>query len=187
MATRKIDNSPAALRAAAVKAAQDAISAKGRLDGFSKRFTAAVLRLAAQNTDEARAEGETLGAELTKLTGGASYASNAKRILAAKPEAARKALEACEDDGGSGFPAPAGLFKKFPEEFPSLSDAGRKAKTEDKTANDGVSLNTPAGWKLACAALLANVQGQKSWSLDDINAARDSAKAILALIERNKA
>ena len=187
MATRKIDNSPAALRAAALKAAQDAIAAKGKLDGFSKRFTAAVLRLAAQNTDAARKAGEELGAELAKLTGGASYASNAKRILAATPAAARKVLEACEDDGGSGFPAPAGLFKKFPDEFPSLSDKGRKAKeTTDKAANEGVSLNTPAGWKLACAALLANVQGLKAWTLDDINAARDSAQKILALIERNK-
>ena len=51
MATRKIDNSPMALRSAAVKAAVDAIAAKGRLDGFSKRFTAAVLRLAAQGTE----------------------------------------------------------------------------------------------------------------------------------------
>jgi hypothetical protein len=187
MATRKIDNSPMALRTAAIKAAQDAIAAKGRLDGFSKRFTAAVLRLAAQGTDEARTEGETLGAELAKLTGGASYASNAKRILAATPAAARKALEACEDDGGSGFPAPAGLFKKFPEEFPSLSDKGRKAKVEDKAANDSVSLNTPAGWTLALTALCANIQGQKAWGLDDITAARDSAQRILAILKRNAA
>ena len=189
MATRKIDNSPAALRAAALKAAQDAIAAKGKLDGFSKRFTAAVLRLAAQNTDAARKAGEELGAELAKLTGGASYASNAKRILAAAPAAARKALEACEDDGGSGFPAPAGLFKKFPEEFPSLSDKGRKAKEEpNKTAaNDGVSLNTPAGWTLALTALCANVQGQKAWTSDDIAACRDSAQKILAIIKRNAA
>jgi hypothetical protein len=188
MATRKIDNSPMALRSAAVKAAQDAIAAKGKLDGFSKRFTAAVLRLAAQGTDEARTEGETLGKELTAITGGASYASNAKRILAATPAAARKALEACEDEGGSGFPAPAGLFKKFPEEFPSLSDKGRKAKPEtDKAANDGVSLNTPAGWTLALTALCANVQGQKAWTSDDIAAARDSAQRILAIIKRNAA
>ena len=188
MATRKIDNSPAALRAAALKAAQDAIAAKGKLDGFSKRFTAAVLRLAAQNTDAARKAGEELGAELAKLTGGASYASNAKRILAATPAAARKVLEACEDDGGSGFPAPAGLFKKFPDEFPSLSDKGRKAKeTTDKAANEGVSLNTPAGWTLALTALCANVQGQKAWTNDDIAAARDSAQKILAIIKRNAA
>ena len=187
MATRKIDNSPAALRAAAVKAAQDAIAAKGRLDGFTKRFTAAVLRLAAQGTEESRAEGENLGVALAKLTGGASYASNAKRILAATPAAARKALEACEDDGGSGFPAPAGLFKKFPEEFPSLSNSGRPAAAAAAAAaNDSVSLNTPAGWKLALTALLANVQGQKAWTLDDITACRDSAQRILALIERNK-
>jgi hypothetical protein len=188
MATRKIDNSPAALRAAAIAAATGAIAAKGKLDGFSKRFTAAVLRLAAQGTDEARAEGETLGAELAKLTGGASYASNAKRILAATPAAARKALETCEDEGGSGFPAPAGLFKKFPEEFPSLSDKGRKAKPEaDKAANDGVSLSTPAGWTLALTALCASVQGQKSWTLDDVTACRDSAQRILAIIKRNAA
>ena len=187
MATRKIDNSPMALRAAAIKAAVDAIAANGRLDGFSKRFTAAVLRLAAQGTDEARAEGETLGKELTALTNGASYASNAKRILAATPAAARKALEACEDDGGSGFPAPAGLFKKFPEEFPSLSDKGRKAKVEDKATNDGVSLNTPAGWTLALTALCANIQGQKAWSNDDIAACRDSAQKILAILKRNAA
>ena len=188
MATRKIDNSPAALRAAAVKAAQDAIAHKGKMDGFTKRFTAAVLRLAAQDTDEARKVGEELGKELTALTGGASYASNAKRILAATPAAARKVLDACEDDGGSGFPAPAGLFKKFPEEFPSLSNSGRRAAAPAAAAaNDSVSLNTPQGWKLACAALLANVQGLKSWTLDDINAARDSAQRILALIERNKA
>ena len=187
MATRKIDNSPMALRTAAIKAAVDAIAAKGRLDGFSKRFTAAVLRRAAQGTEEARAEGETLGKELAALTNGASYASNAKRILAATPAAARKALEACEDDGGSGFPAPAGLFKKFPEEFPPLSDKGRKAKVEDKAVNDGVSLNTPAGWTLALTALCANVQGQKSWTNDDIAAARDSAQRILAILKRNAA
>jgi hypothetical protein len=187
MATRKINNSPMALRAAAIAAATGAIAAKGKMDGFSKRFTAAVLRLAAQGTDEARVEGETLGKELTALTGGASYASNAKRILAATPAAARKALETCEDEGGSGFPAPAGLFKKFPEEFPSLSDKGRKAKVEDKAANDGVSLNTPQGWTLALTALCANVQGQKSWTNDDIAAARDSAQRILAIIKRNAA
>jgi hypothetical protein len=190
MATRKIDNSPAALRSAAIKAAQDAIAAKGKLDGFSKRFTAAVLRLAAQGTDESRAEGENLGVALAKLTGGASYASNAKRILAATPAAARKALEACEDDGGSGFPAPAGLFKKFPEEFPSLSNSGRPAAAAAAAAaaaNDSVSLNTPAGWTLALTALCANVQGQKSWTNDDIAAARDSAQRILAIIKRNAA
>ena len=187
MVTRKIDNSPAALRAAAIAAATGAIAAKGKMDGFSKRFTAAVLRLAAQGTDEARKEGEELGAELAKLTGGASYASNAKRILAATPAAARKALEACEDDGGSGFPAPAGLFKKFPEEFPSLSDKGRKAKVEDKAVNDSVSLNTPAGWTLALTALCANIQGQKAWSNDDIAACRDSAQKILAILKRNAA
>jgi hypothetical protein len=186
MAT-KTPKTPAELRTAAIAAATSAIAHKGKMDGFSKRFTAAVLRLAAMGTATAKAEGEALGAELAKLTGGASYASNAKRILAATPAAARKALEACEDDGGSGFPAPAGLFKKFPEEFPSLSDTGRKGKTEDKATNDGVSLNTPAGWSLALTALCANVQGQKAWSLDDINAARDSAQRILALIERNKA
>jgi len=187
MATRKIDNSPAALRAAAIKAATDAIAAKGRMDGFTKRFTAAVLRLAAQGTDEARAEGETLGKELAALTNGASYASNAKRILAAKPADARKALEACEDEGGSGFPAPAGLFKKFADEFPSLSDKGRKAKVEDKAANDGVSLSTPQGWTLALTALCANIQGQKAWTNDDIAACRDSAQKILAIIKRNTA
>lgn len=187
MATRKIDNSPAALRAAAIAAATGAIAAKGKMDGFSKRFTAAVLRLAAQGTDEARKAGEELGAELAKLTGGASYASNAKRILAATPAAARKALDACEDEGGSGFPAPAGLFKKFADEFPSLSDKGRKAKVEDKAANDGVSLNTPQGWTLALTALCANIQGQKAWTNDDIVAARDSAQKILAIIKRNAA
>ena len=187
MATRKIDTTPASLRAAALKAAQGAITAKGRLDGFSKRFTAAVLRLAAQGTDEARAEGEALGKELAALTGGASYASNAKRILAATPAAARKALEVCEDDGGSGFPAPAGLFKKFADEFPSLSDKGRKAKeTTDKGTPEGVSLNTPQGWTLALTALCANIQGQKSWTNDDISAARDSAQKILAILKRNK-
>jgi hypothetical protein len=187
MATRKIDNSPASLRAAAIAAATSAIAAKGKMDGFSKRFTAAVLRLAVQDTDEARKEGETLGAELAKITGGASYASNAKRILASTPAAARKALEVCEDEGGSGFPAPAGLFKKFPEEFPSLSDKGRKAKVEDKGTPEGVSLNTPQGWTLALTALCANIQGQKSWSNDDIAAARDSAQRILAIIKRNAA
>ncbi len=188
MAT-KTPKTPAELRTAAITAATSAIAHKGKMDGFSKRFTAAVLRLAAMGTATAKAEGEALGAELAKLTGGASYASNAKRILAAAPAAARKALETCEDEGGSGFPAPAGLFKKFPEEFPSLSDTGRKAKekTADKAANDGVSLNTPAGWKIALAALCANVQGLKAWTNDDITAARDSAQRILALIERNKA
>jgi hypothetical protein len=190
MATRiKTSGTPTELRAAAVAAATAAIAHKGKMDGFSKRFTAAVLRLAAMGTAAATTEGETLGKELAAITGGASYASNAKRILAATPAAARKALEACEDDGGSGFPAPAGLFKKFAEEFPSLTGTGRKAKPEAnaKAANDGVSLNNPAGWKLACVALCANVQGLKTWSTDDIDAARDSAKRILALIERNKA
>jgi hypothetical protein len=184
----KTPKTPAELRAAAVAAATGAIAAKGKMDGFSKRFTAAVLRLAAMGTETAKAEGEALGKELAALTNGASYASNAKRILAAKAADARKALEACEDEGGAGFPAPAGLFKKFPEEFPSLSDTGRKAKEKtDKATNDGVSLNTPQGWKLALVALCANVQGLKSWTLDDITACRDSAQKILALIERNKA
>jgi len=185
MAQKKV-LSPAELRVLAVTAATAAIAAKTRMDGFSKRFTAAVLRLAALGTPEAKVEGETLGNELAKLTGGASYASNAKRILAATPAAARKALEACEDDGGSGFPAPAGLFKKFSEEFPSLSESGRKA-TADKAAAEGVSLNTPEGWKLAMLALCANVQGLKSWGLDDVKAAQDSAQRILALIKKNSA
>jgi hypothetical protein len=188
MAIRKIENSPAALRSAAIAAATSAIAAKGKMDGFSKRFTAALLRLAVQDSDEARSEGDLLGADLAKLTGGASYASNAKRILAATPAAARKALDHCEDEGGSGFPAPASLFKKFPEEFPPLSDKGRKGKeTADKATNDGVSLNTPQGWTLALTALCANVQGQKSWTNDDITAARDSAQRILAIIKRNVA
>jgi hypothetical protein len=183
----KNPKTPAELRSAAVAAATAAIAAKGRLDGFSKRFTAAVLRLAAMGTDVARAEGEALGKDLAARPGGASYASNAKRILAAKPADARKALEACEDEGGAGFPAPAGLFKRFPGEFPPLTETGRKTKPEDKAAVSGVSLNTPQGWKLALTALCANVQGLKTWALDDVNAARDSAQRILALIERNKA
>lgn len=183
----KTPKTPAELRSAAVAAATAAIAHKGKMDGFSKRFTAAVLRLAAMGTDTARAEGEALGKELTALTGGASYASNARRILAATPAAARKALETCEDEGGAGFPAPAGLFKRFPGEFPPLTETGRKTKPEDKAVNDGVSLNTPAGWKLALAALLANVQGLKTWALDDITACRDSAQRILALIKRNEA
>ena len=189
MVTRtKTSGTPSELRAAAIAAATAAIAHKGKMDGFSKRFTAAVLRLAAMGTDVAKAEGEALGKELAAITGGGSYASNAKRILAATPAAARKALEACEDEGGSGFPAPAGLFKKFPDDFPSLTGTGRKGKEAvDKATNDGVSLNTPAGWKLACMALCANVQGLKAWSNDDIDAARDSAKRILALIDRNKA
>lgn len=182
----KSAKTPIELRQDAFNAASSAILHKGKMDGFTKKFTAACLKLAAMGTATAKAEGETLGKELSALTGGASYASNAKRILAATPAAARKALEACLDEGGTGFPAPAGLFKKFKDEFPPLTDSGRRASATPNSAaaNDGVNLSTPAGWRAACAALLATVQGQKGWELDDIQAVRDSAQRIIAMVDR---
>jgi hypothetical protein len=177
------------IRAAALAAAQNAIKLGNESKGWSKEFSLHVVKLASIGTDEAKSEGEKLGKELDAIPdGGKGYGANARRILAVTPAVASKVLDACNDPKGKGWSSPQNLFKRFADEFPTLSDKGRKAKPEtDKTANDSVSLNTPAGWKLACAALLANVQGQKTWTLDDINAARDSAQKILALIERNKA
>ena len=175
------------IRAAALAAAQSAIKLGNESKGWSKEFSLHVVKLASIGTNEAKTEGEKLGAELDAIPdGGKGYGANARRILAVTPAVASKVLDACNDPKGKGWSSPQNLFKRFADEFPTLSDKGRKAKVEDKAANDSVSLNTPAGWKLACAALLANVQGQKTWTLDDINAARDSAQRILALIERNK-
>lgn len=176
------------IRTAAVAAAQNAIKLGNESKGWSKEFSLHVVKLASIGTDEAKAEGEKLGTELDAIPdGGKGYAANARRILAVSPAVASKVLDACNDPKGKGWSSPQNLFKRFAEDFPTLSNKGRPAAAPAAAANDGVSLNTPAGWKLACAALLANVQGQKTWSLDDINAARDSAQRILALIERNKA
>jgi hypothetical protein len=176
-----------ALRSAALAAAKSAIKLGNESKGWSKEFSLHVVKLASIGTDEAKSEGEKLGTELDAIPdGGKGYGANARRILAVTPAVASKVLDACNDPKGKGWSSPQNLFKRFADEFPTLSDKGRKAKVEDKGTPEGVSLNTPAGWKLACAALLANVQGLKSWTLDDINAARDSAQRILALIERNK-
>jgi hypothetical protein len=183
----KNPKTPAELRVAAVKAAQAAITKGNESKGWSKEFAAHCVALAAMGTDVARAEGETLGRDLDNIPeGGKGYASNARRILAVSPATAAKVLDACNDPKGKGWSSPQNLFKRFPEDFPSLNNTGREAKTADKAVNDGVSLSTPQGWKLALTALCANVQGLKSWSNDDITACRDSAQKILALIERNK-
>jgi hypothetical protein len=176
------------IRAAALAAAQSAIKLGNESKGWSKEFAFHVVKLASIGTDEAKTEGEKLGKELDAIPdGGKGYGANARRILAVAPAVATKVLDACNDPKGKGWSSPQNLFKRFADEFPTLSDKGRKAKPEtDKAANDSVSLNTPAGWKLACMALCANIQGQKAWSNDDIAACRDSAQRILALIERNK-
>jgi len=176
------------IRAAALAAAQSAIKLGNESKGWSKEFSLHVVKLASIGTDEAKVEGEKLGNELDAIPdGGKGYAANARRILAVAPAVASKVLDACNDPKGKGWSSPQNLFKRFADEFPTLSNKGRPAAAANTAAaNDGVSLNTPAGWKLACAALLANVQGLKAWTLDDINAARDSAQKILALIERNK-
>jgi hypothetical protein len=190
MATRtKTPKTSAEFRAAALKAAQAAITKGNEAKGWSKEFAAHCVALAAIGTDDAKAEAEGLGKDLDAIPeGGKGYAANARRILAVSPATAAKVLDACTDPKGKGWSSAQNLFKRFAEEFPTLTDSGRKAKPEANkaAANDGVSLNTPAGWKLACVALCANVQGLKTWTADDIDAARDSAKRILALIDRNK-
>lgn len=188
MATKKVETA-LTFKQNAIAAATAAIGATAKAKGYSKTFTANVLRLGVLSTPEAAQAAEELGKALTELAGGKGYASNAKRILSAGVAACRKALDHCEDPQNSGFMAPGNLFKTFPDDFPALTTSGRGKKEEPNkaAANDGVSLNTPAGWKLTCVALCANVQGLKTWSTDDIDAARDSAKKILALIDRNKA
>ena len=177
------------IRAAALTAATSAIRLGNESKGWSKEFAFHVVKLASIGTDEARTEGEKLGSELDAIPdGGKGYGANARRILAVTPAVASRVLDACNDPKGKGWSSPQNLFKRFAEEFPPLSDSGRKGKeTADKDVPESVSLNTPAGWKLACMALCANVQGLKAWSNDDITACRDSAQKILALIERNKA
>ena len=188
MATRKVEKieTPEGFAAAALAAARQAIALKGRLDGFSKRFTAAVLRLGAIGTDAARAAGDKLAADLVAETGGKSYASNARRILAASAGTCQKVLTQCEDEGGSGFPAPAGLFKKFPEEFPALTTSGRAANAAPTgAAESGVDLGQPSGMLLALETIRAKVPGFKAWSSDDIVALQDCAAKAIALIKRN--
>lgn len=184
MATRKIET-PEGLVSAAIAAAQSAINATAKARGFSKTFTAKVLMLGCYSTPDAAKAAESLGKGLEGLgTGGKGYASNAKRILAAGPVACQKAVEFCTDPANGGFMAPGNLFKKFPEDFPALTESGR-AKKVAPSVPEGVDLGQPSGWMVALEAIRAKAAGQKAWSSDDIIAIQDSAARIVALIKRN--
>ena len=185
MATRKIET-PEGLVSAAIAAAQSAINATAKARGFSKTFTAKVLMLGCYSTPEAAKAAETLGKGLEALgTGGKGYASNAKRILAAGPTACQKAVEFCTDPANGGYMAPGNLFKKFPDDFPALTESGR-AKKAAPAAPEGVDLGQPAGWMVALETIRAKAAAQKAWKSDDIIAIQDSAAAMIALIKRNK-
>lgn len=184
MATRKIET-PEGLVSAAIAAAQSAIAATARARGFSKTFTAKVLMLGCYATPDAAKAAEALGKGLEALgTGGKGYASNAKRILAAGPTACQKAVEYCTDPANGGFMAPGNLFKKFPDDFPSLTDSGRAKKVEAAPA-EGVDLGQPSGWMVALDAIRAKAPGQRSWKSEDIVALQESAATMIALIKRN--
>lgn len=184
MATRKIET-PEGLVSAAIAAAQSAINATQKARGFSKTFCAKVLMLGCYSTPDAAKAAETLGKGLEGLgTGGKGYASNAKRILAAGPVACQKAVEFCTDPANGGYMAPGNLFKKFPEDFPALTDSGRAKKTAP-AAPEEVDLGQPSGWMVALEAIRAKAPGQKSWASDDIVAIQDSAARMVALIKRN--
>ena len=186
MATRKIET-PEGLVSAAIAAAQSAITATAKARGFSKTFTAKVLGLGCYSTPEAAKAAETLGKGLEGLgTGGKGYASNAKRILAAGPTACQKAVEFCTDPANGGFMAPGNLFKKFPDDFPTLTESGR-AKKAEVPAVEGIDLGQPAGWIIALDAIRAKAPGRKDWKSEDIVAMQESASAMIALIKRNKA
>lgn len=185
MATRKIETAQS-LKADAKAAALKAIDAAQKAKGFSKTFTASVLKLGALGTDEAAKAAEELGTELAAIAGGKGYASNAKRILAAGQTACQKALDYCQDPANGGFMAPGNLFKKFPDDFPALTESGRAKKVE-AAAPEGVDLGQPAGWVIALDAIRAKAPGQKSWKSEDIVALQESAATMIALIKRNKA
>ncbi len=185
MATRKIDT-PESLVSAAVAAAQSAITATAKARGFSKTFCAKVLALGCYNTLDAIGAAEALGKGLEALgTGGKGYASNAKRILAAGPTACQKAVEFCTDPANGGFMAPGNLFKKFPEDFPALTESGRAKKATPAASAEGIDLAQPAGWLVALDAIRAKAAAQRSWTSDDIVALQDSAARMVALIKRN--
>jgi hypothetical protein len=185
MATKKIETAQS-IADAALKAAQGAINANAKVKGFSKTFTAKVLMLGAMGTEDAAQAAEKLGKDLAEIAGGKGYASNAKRILSAGTVACQKALDFCTDPANGGFMAPGNLFKKFPEDFPSLTESGRAKKVE-ATPVEGVDLGQPAGWTVALETIRAKVPGFKAWSSSDITAMQESASAMLALIKRNKA
>ena len=184
MATRKIET-PEGLVTAAIAAAQSAINATIKARGFSKTFTAKVLMLGCYSTPDAAKAAETLGKGLEGLgTGGKGYASNAKRILAAGPIACQKALDYCLDPANGGFMAPGNLFKKFPDDFPTLTTSGRAAAPAPAPV-EGVNLGQPSGWVVALESIRAKVPGQKSWVSDDIVAIQDCAAKMIALVKRN--
>ena len=186
MATRKIET-PEGLVSAAIAAAQSAINATQKSRGFSKTFCAKVLALGCYSTPEAVEAAQKLGKGLEAIgTGGKGYASNAKRILAAGPTACQKAVEFCTDPANGGFMAPGNLFKKFPDDFPTLTESGRAKKAEAAPA-EGIDLGQPSGWLVALETIKAKASGQKSWKSEDIVALQDSASMMLALIKRNKA
>jgi len=186
MATRKIET-PESLIAAAIAAAQAAIAATTRARGFSKTFCAKVLTLGALGAADAAQAAETLAKGLEALgTGGKGYASNAKRILSAGQVACQKALDFCTDPANGGFMAPGNLFKKFPDDFPALSDSGRTKKTTAGAVAEGVDLGQPSGWLIALETIRARVPGRKDWPSGDIIAMQESASVMLALIKRNK-
>lgn len=183
MATKKIENAQS-LKADAKAAALKAIDGAAKVKGYSKAFTAAVLKLGILDTDEAAKAAEELGTELAAIAGGKGYASNAKRILAGGKAACQKALDHCMAPENGGFMAPGNLFKKFPDEFPALTTSGRAAKVEAAPAA-GVDLGHPAGWLVALETVRAKAPGQKSWQSDDIVALQESAAKMIALIKRN--
>jgi len=184
MATRKIETAQS-LKADAKAAALKAIDGAAKVKGFSKAFTAAVLKLGALGTDEAAKAAEELGTELAAIAGGKGYASNAKRILSGGKIACQKALDYCMAPENGGFMAPGNLFKKFPDDFPALTTSGRAAKVEAAPAAEGVDLGQPSGWMVALEAIRAKAPAQKSWASEDIVAMQDCAAKMIALIKRN--
>ena len=167
---------------AALEAANKAINNTLSAKGHSVRFAAAVLRLAAIGTEAAKAKGEELAKAVEEIAGGKGYASNARRVFAADTKAVKTVLAFYEDAGNGGFKSLSNVFAKHAEAFPTTSNKGRAARA---AVPEGVSMSTPEGWKLALNAIVAGAPGLKGWALDDINAARDSANCILALIQRN--
>lgn len=184
MATKKVETA-LTFKQNAIAAAIAAIGATAKAKGYSKTFTANVLRLGVLSSPEAAQAAEELGKALTDLAGGKGYASNAKRILSAGVAACRKALDHCEDPQNSGFMAPGNLFKTFPDDFPALTTSGR-GKKEEPAKVEGVDLATPAGWLTALEAIRAKVNGQKAWKSEDIVAMQESATTMIALVKRNK-
>ena len=137
-----------------VHSATHASALSGKVKGFSVRFAADAVKLAALGTPEALAEGEKAATQIETLPNtGKGYASNLRRVCK-NPDGAAKVLKECSDPA-VGFAALTTIFQKHKDVFPAeTGKGGRPAKTEPMVKSEH-RLDSREGAMLALQSIKA--------------------------------